>query len=129
MKITISKLDYLETNLCALSENKIKRSNSFRIAVDTELRNVLYNPETWPTGVEISEYFFRRRRNWHKPLSTMDPFLQGIISDQDIMCYKNVKTMVNKLNMLDILLNKYNLDIFCCSEHWALVLEVCWYFT
>lgn len=40
-------------------ENKIS-SNLFRIAVNADHRDVLLNPETWPTGAEISDYFFCR---------------------------------------------------------------------
>lgn len=64
--------NYLETKFpeheftCTLYENKITGSNSFRITADADLRDLLFSPETWPTGVEISEYFFRRRRNFHK---------------------------------------------------------------
>lgn len=52
---------------CTLYENKVTGTNSFRIAADAELRDDLFKPESWPRGVEISEYFFRRRRNFSQP--------------------------------------------------------------
>lgn len=65
--------NYLETKFpeheftCTLYQNHTTGSNSFKIAADADLRDILFTPETWPTGVEISEYFFRRRLNFHKP--------------------------------------------------------------
>ncbi|XP_050497502.1 uncharacterized protein LOC126878685 [Diabrotica virgifera virgifera] len=51
---------------CTLYKNKIKGSNSFRISADAELRDTLFKPHTWPSGIEVSEYFFRRKRTFQK---------------------------------------------------------------
>lgn len=36
---------------------------SFRVGADQELRDVLYNPDTWPLGVAVRRYFFRSPRS------------------------------------------------------------------
>uniref|UniRef100_A0A6P7GGV0 Uncharacterized protein LOC114337937 n=1 Tax=Diabrotica virgifera virgifera TaxID=50390 RepID=A0A6P7GGV0_DIAVI len=58
---------YLQTKFpghefsCTLYENKVNGSNSFRITADAELKDILFQPQTWPKGIEVAP---KRKAEW-----------------------------------------------------------------
>lgn len=49
---------------CLKVDNRWGTFSSFRVAVDLDLKDSVVNASIWPKGIEVSEYFFRRRNNF-----------------------------------------------------------------
>lgn len=39
--------------------------NSFKIGIDENIKEDIFHPNTWPKGIEVSDYFFRRKNYQH----------------------------------------------------------------
>lgn len=89
-KLTYSLEDlqaYLKTKcpedkfICSQVKNYQGTFNTFKVAVDADIKDAFLNPKMWPNGIEISEYSPRKKQFFRNSISSQ-PKQQGYQNHQ-----------------------------------------------